>query len=565
MNKIFLSFNTLMGKLALFIKTHVAFLIVFVVTFLILLVVSFFDVVTSETIFSLSLSEYKVDQIADRTIIAEKSLEATRINPVTVMKDEEIILKGFPITEERYEKLKKMAETPTYIDFRAFGNAFLFLILVSSLTFFILSPPILGRSLKIKEVVFLAVIFVAVYAVVAFGSKVPAFSNSFTLPIIIPSSFFVMLIAMMFGERLAVLFSFLLFFAVLYASSFDTAASIFVLCSSISAARIVRKMDNRMNLAFAAILLSLLNGAFLFTLEVIYGSNFAASLGSAVGVAFNGFISGMLALGFLTPLESLFNTASVFRLMDLSDLNSPLMRRMLVAAPGTYNHSMMVATLAESACNDIGANGLLARVGSYYHDIGKIEQPEYFVENQTSGNKHDEINPRLSVSVIRNHVKKGVERAYQMRLPREVIDIVAQHHGNSVIVYFYNEAKKRDPNVSQDEYSYTGTPPTSKEAAVVMIADTVEAACRTLENPSVSRLEKFIHQLVMTKYESGQLNKADLTFDNLDSIQRSFVNILAGYYHARIEYPNQKDPDINTKSSWGDQKVKKTKEATNGK
>lgn len=571
MNKLILKLNAFMSNVALYIKARVAFLIVFLVTFVVLLAVAFVDVVTSETIFSLSLSEYQVDQIADRTIIAEKSLEATSLSSVTVMKGEEIILKGFPITTERYEKLKKMAETPAYIDFRAFGNALLFFILLSSFSFLVLSPPILGRSLKFKETIFLAVVFVIVYAVTAFASKVPAFSNSFTLPIIIPASFFVMLLAMMFGERLAVLFSFLLFFALLYASSFDTAPSVFVLCSCLSSARIVRKMDNRMNLAFAAILLGLLNGAFLFTLEVIYGSNLAASLGSAVGVAFNGFISGMLALGFLTPLESLFNTASVFRLMDLSDLNSPLMRRMLLSAPGTYNHSMMVATLSESACNEIGANGLLARVGSYYHDIGKLEQPEYFVENQKEGNKHDEINPRLSVSVIRNHVKKGVERLYQMRFPREVIDIVAQHHGNSVIAYFYNEAKKIDSNASQDEYSYTGTPPTSKEAAVVMIADTVEAACRTLDSPSVSRLEKFIHQLVMAKYESGQLNKADLSFDDLDTIQESFVNILAGYYHSRIEYPNQKYPDTPAKNSLGEQKprnvkvTKVAKEGINGK
>ena len=225
------------------------------------------------------------------------------------------------------------------------------------------------------------------------------------------------------------------------------------------------------------------------------------------------------------------------------------MHRMLLAAPGTYNHSMLVATLAENACSTIGANGLLARVGAYYHDIGKLEQPEYFIENQTKGNKHNDINPRLSVSVIRNHVKKGVERAVQMRFPQQVIDIIAQHHGNGLIVYFYNEAKKADPNVSEEEFSYTGTPPASKEAAVVMLADTVEAASRTLENPSVPRLEKFIRQLVMGKYESGQLDKADLTFSDLDKIKNAFVNILAGYYHSRIEYPNQRDPEADAENT----------------
>ena len=260
-------------------------------------------------------------------------------------------------------------------------------------------------------------------------------------------------------------------------------------------------------------------------------------------IALNGFLSGILALGFLTPLEILLNTASVFRLMDLSDLNNPVMRKMLLTASGTYNHSMMVATLAENACRAIHANSLLARVGAYYHDLGKMEQSEYFVENQTDGNKHDEINPRLSASVIKSHVKRGVEKARQLRLPPEVIDIIAEHHGNSLISYFYNEAKKQDDSILPEEFSYIGNPPSSKESAVVMLADTVEAACRTLKNPSVSRLEKFIHELIMTKFTHRQLDNSDLSFKDLAVIEDSFVQILAGYYHSRIEYPNQKDPD----------------------
>ena len=442
-----------------------------------------------------------------------------------------------------------MAETPAYVDLRAVGNAMLFFMLLSVLMFLLFSSFFLKRPLELKEAVTLAIMFVLVYAVAVFGRKLPVFSTPFTLPIILPASFVVMLTAMLFSERVAVYFSFLLFFAVLYGSSAHTPSALFVLSSAVASARIVRKLDKRISLVFASVLLALLNWVFLFTLEIIYANSLSFSLLNGAAVAFNGFLSGILALGFLTPLEVLLNTASVFRLMDLSDLNNPLMHRMLLAAPGTYNHSMLVATLAENACSTIGANGLLARVGAYYHDIGKLEQPEYFIENQTKGNKHNDINPRLSVSVIRNHVKKGVERAVQMRFPQQVIDIIAQHHGNGLIAYFYNEAKKADPNVSEEEFSYTGTPPASKEAAVVMLADTVEAASRTLENPSVPRLEKFIRQLVMGKYESGQLDKADLTFSDLDKIKNAFVNILAGYYHSRIEYPNQRDPEADAENT----------------
>ena len=546
-------------RVRLFLKTNYSFLIVFFAVFCSLIAVSFFDVATSETFFAFSLSEYQVDQISDRTVVAKKSYAPTELNPVEVQKGEEVIKKGFPITQERYDKLKKMAESPGYIDSRALGNAFLYFMLLSALMFFLFSPAFLKRALELKEAVFLGVMFVIVYAAVVFARKVPAFSDPFTLPFVIPASLFVMLTAMLFEERLAVYFSFLLFFAVLYGAAFNTVPALFVLCSSLSAARIVRKLDKRINLIFASVLLSLLNWVFLFTLEIIYDKGVFALNGLAV--AFNGFLSGILALALLTPLELLLNTASVFRLMDLSDLNNPLMKRMLLAAPGTYNHSMLVATLAENACTAIGANGLLARVGAYYHDAGKLEQPEYFVENQKEGNKHNDINPRLSVSIIRNHVKKGVERAHQMHFPQPVIDIIAQHHGNGLIAYFYNEAKKKDPSVSEEEFSYWGTPPTSKEAAVVMLADTVEAACRTLENPSVPRLEKFIRQLVTAKYEDGQLDKADLTFADLDTIRSSFVNILAGYYHSRIEYPNQKDPDSGEKTAQSEKTAQNEKQS----
>ena len=234
---------------------------------------------------------------------------------------------------------------------------------------------------------------------------------------------------------------------------------------------------------------------------------------------------------------------------------------------------MMVATLAENACKEIGANSLVARVGAYYHDIGKMDQSEYFVENQSGQNKHDEMNPSLSVSVIRSHVKRGVEKAHQLHLPPQIIDIIAEHHGNSVIAYFYNVEKQTNPDVREEDFSYNGVPPTTKESAVVMLADTVEAACRTLEKPSVSRLDKFIQQLIAAKLEHHQLDNCPLTFKELTVIRESFVTILAGYYHSRIEYPDQKDPDAEEKKKADEipsskkvaSKFKSKKEEKNGK
>ncbi len=571
------------------VKHSTSFITVSLVTFILLLAVSLFDVVTSQTVFSLSLSEFSINQIADRTIIAESSIlpelpegeVPERINQQTVegetvnenteaiigiVEGEEIIKKGFPITEDQYEKLKIMAETPAYVDFRAFWNAFLFFVVFSGLVFFLFSVPILGRTLKFKEAIFFASSLLIIYTVAVIAKKTPTFSNPLSLSMVIPATFFVMLITIMFDEKIAAFSSVLFSFVTLLASSFSMPLFVFILCTCNFSILIVRKANIRIKLTLVAIALAIVNPIILLILETIFVSSFDGVFIDTLGVAINGFVSGICLLGFLTPLEYICNTASVFRLLDLSDLNNPLMQRMLLNAPGTYNHSMLVATLAETACNEIGANGLLARVGAYYHDIGKIEQPEYFVENQRAGNKHDELNPRLSVSVIRNHVKKGVERCYQLHLPSEVIDVVAQHHGNSTIYYFYNEAKKLDSSISEDDFSYMGTKPTSKEAAVVMICDTVEAACRTLSDPSVSRLEKFIKKLVLGKFETSQMDNANLTFNDLNKIQESLVNIMAGYYHSRIEYPNQNDDDTQNNSA-PEKKIrrKKVKEETHEK
>ena len=539
---------------AMYVRQKWHILLLFVVTFMVLTAVIYVDRSTVETVASYSIGDYEVGQIADKTIYAPKSIPADEVFPIAIEEGEKVIRKGFPITEVDYMKLRKMAASPKYIDYRAFFDDVLLLMLISALWFLLYSPALLGRTVEFKELVLEAILFVIVFGATIFGGKTPLFNSLYKLPVIIPSALCVFLVAILFGQISALYFSLLLAFGVLDAGHFQNVGAVysfapilpalFTLASCLSAARIVRHIERRIDLVFAAIMLALLNVVFMVMFKVIFNDGFADALFVFLGVALNGFLSGILVLGLLTPMESILNTASVFRLMDLSDLNTPVMRRMLLTASGTYNHSMLVATLAENACKTIGANALLARVGAYYHDIGKMDQPEYFVENQAGGeNKHNDINPSLSASIIRSHVKRGVEKAYQLRLPKPIIDIIGEHHGNSVMAYFYNEAKQKDPNVSPESYAYTGNPPTSRESAVVMIADTVEAACRTLDKPSVPRLDKFIQTLMQSKIDNHQLDNCRLTFGDLTKIRESFVQILAGYYHSRIEYPNQKDPD----------------------
>ncbi len=530
-------------------SAHWPAIVIMIVTYLAVAFFAFVLTATSNTVSSFNINKLEVGQVVTVTIVASKSLPADYDNPVSVEKGEKITKEGFPITEEQYAKLKKMAESPAYVDYRALADSLLYIAMIALLAGFLFSSVCLGHKAEVREMVLMSVFFVLVYGLTTFSLKTPAFSSPYMLGIIVPSAFCAMIIAILFGQLDAVFFSVVASLGVLNASGFELVPMLYTVAIMLSATRIVRGIQRRMDLVVASVLLSVLNVAFLMLLKVMFNDSLGHEMIAYAGVAFNGFFSGILVLGFLTPLEMILNTASVFRLMDLSDLNNPTMKKLLLSASGTYNHSMMVASLAEAACSAIGANALLARVAAYYHDIGKMDQPEYFVENQSGHNVHNDINPSLSVSVIRSHVKKGIERARAMHLPQQILDIIGEHHGNSVIAYFYNEAKEKDPSVSPEDFAYTGTPPSTRESAVVMLADTVEAACRTLDKPSVPRLEKFIHMLFTGKIENHQLDNCTLTFRDLDVIQKTFVQILAGYYHSRIEYPDQKDPDADKTSA----------------
>jgi hypothetical protein len=314
---------------------------------------------------------------------------------------------------------------------------------------------------------------------------------------------------------------------------------LFAFLSGIAATAVVLEAERRIDLVRAGLLLSLSDALILGALGLLGNYSprmFLSLLGWGV---VNGFLCGILTLGFLPVFELLLNAPTRFKLMELSDLNSPIFKRMLSQAPGTYTHSISVANLAETACEAIGANALLARVSAYYHDIGKVEQADYFVENQKAFNLHDELKPSLSVAVIKSHVRIGIEKARELNLPQAIIDIIAQHHGRGLITYFYHRAVKegKNPRVSRDDYSYPGVRPKTKEAAVLMLADTVEAASRTLKRPTEARLEAFVQDMIMGKFTSGELGDSSLTLRDLEMIRKSFVHILEGYFHTRIEYP----------------------------
>jgi hypothetical protein len=263
----------------------------------------------------------------------------------------------------------------------------------------------------------------------------------------------------------------------------------------------------------------------------------------------NGLISSVVVLGVLPIFEYIFKVVTNISLLELSDFNHPLLRRLILEAPGTYQHSLVVANLSEAAAEAIGANSLLARVGAYYHDIGKVLKPEYFIENQIPYRDiHKKLKPSMSKLIIINHVKEGVELAKKYRLNPRIIDFITQHHGRSLVYYFYHKAMQLEPKTEQEEeYRYPGPKPQSKETAIVSLADTVEASSRTLEEPTPSRIEEMVKEVVRRKFMEGELDESNLTLKDLEEISRQFIRVLNAIFHTRINYP--KDEDRNSKQT----------------
>jgi putative nucleotidyltransferase with HDIG domain len=405
------------------------------------------------------------------------------------------------------------------------------------------SRIIIGKNLNNSEKYLLASIvgFYVIGSVLL--NNLSIWPEDFPVSLAIPTALFVMILAVFMGTRIAMIMAVALPLGTYFAGAFDTHSFVIALVSGISASTILHNAQNRMSLIKAGLVIAAANCFALIVILLIRQSYIYDYPFLLFGAVSNGIICGMLTLGFLPPLEHMLNAVTSFRLMELSDLNAPVLRKLFTTAPGTYSHSLMVANLAEQACQDIGANALLARVGAYYHDIGKMENPDYFVENQTDHNRHDEIAPRLSATVIRSHVKLGVEKAHSLGLPKDVITIIGEHHGNSVISWFYNKAAEQETSVNSEDFTYPGKPPRSRESAVVMLADIAEAAVRTLNKPTAGKMEKYIQQLFEAKVDHGQLSESDLSFRDLEIIKKAFVKTLAGYYHSRIEYPKQKDEE----------------------
>lgn len=475
---------------------------------------------------------------------AHRETARREVPPVTVdlSKGDILLRKGYLVTEENINKLKQVRLYYSRHN-RTYLLGVLLLLLVVAALGRLLYRILLGRQRLSRQHLIIFLVFIAIEALIAVvGERFPFLPPEIPVSLFIPGILFSGIITQLDGQRSGVLFVFTSSLVIFVISGLESFPFLYLLLSGLLTVVVLLQAARRIQLIQGGLLISLASFFIVICLSIMLERPFSESLRAAVAAVAASLIMSMMNLGLLPLFEHFLNIPTRFSLLELTDINAPLLKKMQSSAPGTFSHSMSVANLAQAACENIGADGVLARVGAYYHDIGKIDQSNYFTENQQESNRHDDLKPTLSAAIIRSHVKVGVEKARQVGLPKPVVDIIAQHHGKSVMAFFYDKAMKdgEDNNTSEEDFSYPGPSPQTKEAAVVMLADAVEAATRTLKNPTYSRLEKYVWNLITNRFKEGTLSECDLTFRDLEIIRNTFVQVLAGYFHNRVAYPEKK-------------------------
>jgi hypothetical protein len=487
-----------------------------------------------------------------------------KTKPVYINKNELLVAKGQIITDDIYKLLEDadlLKSNASY--WPHLGLAIFSLLLVGMLYMYVRlgAPSVFQSNVPL-------LMLLCIYAADIVAMNIVASAQSLEYPFIgyvAPVAMGSILIAILLNMNLAY-FSSLLFgvlASVIFNQDHDRLfdfrfGAVFII-ASIAAIFSLHQANRRMAIVRAGLVVALFAAVGNVSLMLLGEPTnksmmlYATSLAAAGGV-----LTAVLVIGLLPFFESLFGILSPLKLLDLSNPNHPLLRKLLTETPGTYHHSVMVGNLSEAAAEAIGADGLLCRVGSFYHDIGKTKRPSYFIENQTNiENPHDRIDPYLSKSIIIAHARDGVEMLKEHKIPKPIRDIAEQHHGTTLLHYFYHKALKqyeRDPDktVNESDFRYPGPKAQTKEAAIVGIADSVEAAVRSLRNPTVEQIDSMVRKIIKSRLDDGQFNECDLTLKELDTIGKSMKETLIGIFHSRIEYP----PEAGSEEADGENELK---------
>ena len=485
-------------------------------------------------------SQVKANYFFDQSKTDEAIKEALKgVSKVMIKKNQIIVKEGEPITQKQINILTELGLIGEDIskDYIYTYIILFFYVLFVLILQYIYMKNENNKILNNTKLVFLILLLNLLSLIIA---RVFTLVSVFLIPIACTP----ILMTVFLGSKISIIInSFnLLFIGIII--GFEPQIILVAIVANIISSLTLKKVNQRNDILYSTAYLAVSSAIIVLSSGILLSNNIKRILIDVALATGGAFISGILAMGLLPFLESSFNLVTNMKLLELSNPNNLLLKRLLMEAPGTYHHSIMVANLAEVAAEEVGANPMLVRVGAYYHDIGKIKRPFFFGENQLGGvNPHDKISPALSTTIIISHVKDGLELAKEYDVPTIVTDMIAQHHGTTLVKYFYYTLKNNSENpdlIKEDDFRYPGPKPQTKEAAIIMMADSVEAAVRSIQEPTLDKIEAMVNNIIKDKLNSNQLNECDLTFKDLEVIKACFLKVLKGIYHHRIEYPTEK-------------------------
>jgi cyclic-di-AMP phosphodiesterase PgpH len=482
------------------------------------------------------------DQEATETL-RQQTIEG--IEPVRILQGQIIVEEGKFVDQHIYRQLELVGVLDSKNAIQPFIGLTLIILIVLSAIYYFFYEQRIPTEVKQSNLLLFSIIFILAIVIMKIVSLFQQFDYA-EIGYVFPAAMGALLIKILMDEKLSILYTIIIaicgsaIFNQGTAGTFNMAVGIYILCSGIAGILILSRQNHRSKILKAGLLVSLVNIVVILALMFLQNGQYSGlDYGLYILVALvSGISSSVLTIGLLPFFEASFGILSTMRLIELSNPNHPLLRKILTETPGTYHHSVMVANLADAACEAIGANGLLARVGCYYHDIGKTKRPQFFIENQMNiENPHDRLPPQTSANIIVAHATDGAEMLKKHRMPKEIIDIAEQHHGTTLLKFFYHKANSNGKEAKEEDYRYPGPRAQTKEAAIVGIADSVEAAVRSMSQPTAEQIESLIRNIISDRLQDGQLNECDLTLKELDIVAHSFIETLKGIFHSRIEYP----------------------------
>lgn len=457
----------------------------------------------------------------------EDNLDSLKDKEIKIYKGDIIVKKGDVIDIDDYEKLEKLNLVRGQDKVRKVAGLIITFVLVNAL-FYYLTKKYSKKVIESKAFYpsLLIIIMVNILYVLFFNNEFYIYLLPFaTIPIILT----------ILGDKVFALTY--TFFNMILLSRDETWFLVIVAVTLVAIYR-ADKLTNRSDIVKLGVFTGMFQGIMSLSYGLINQLAFPILIIMIIFSVFSGILTGMIALGILPYLENSFDILTDIKLLELSDFSHTLLKQLLVTAPGTFHHSIMVGALAEAGAEAIGANATFARVASYYHDIGKMKRPLFFVENQKGGkNPHNTIKPSLSALIITSHTRDGYIIGKQNKLPKEILDIILEHHGTTLVQFFYYKALEKGEEVLESDFRYSGPKPKTKESSIIFLADTIEAAVRASEDKSREGIENLIRYLIRYKIDDNQLSNSNLTLGEIEKVIRAFLNVLQGAYHERIKYP----------------------------